>query len=362
MIVALISVLLLFVIFILFIKTSRFGRLPSGDRLKKIQSSTYYRAGAFQNLSVTPDLTDGATFWSVMLDFTFNGSRRAKPSRAIPSQKTDLLSLDPQENVLVWFGHSSYFIQLDGKKFLLDPVLSGNASPMNFTTKSFPGSDIYIAADFPPIDYLVISHDHWDHLDHKFISAIKDKVKAVVTGLGTGAHLERWGYKPSQIQEMSWHESFSMDNGFTFDSVPARHFSGRGFKRNQALWTSFVLTTPTQKIFLGGDSGYDTHFKEIGDKFGPFDLAILECGQYNKSWKHIHMMPEEVVMAAIDLKAKQLLPVHWGKFVLAPHDWDEPIIRVVNESVKRNLRVLHPMIGEKVVWQNKQEFSRWWEE
>jgi L-ascorbate metabolism protein UlaG (beta-lactamase superfamily) len=344
----------------LFIGTARFGSLASAERLTRIQSSHFYKNGAFQNLSVTPDLTDGATFYTVFRDFLFRNSKRAMPQKSLPSIKTDLHTLKPSENVLVWFGHSSYFMQVDGKKILVDPVFSGNASPFKFTTKSFAGSDIYSASDFPPIDYLILSHDHWDHLDYNVLRQLKNKIKMVVTGLGTGAHLERWGFSPSVIHEMEWNEEFVAADGFRFNSVPARHFLGRGLKRNQALWSSFVLQTPSLKIFIGGDSGYDSHFKTIGEAFGPFDLVILECGQYNKSWKHIHMMPEEVVLAAEDLKAKMLLPVHWGKFVLALHDWDEPISRVVQEATIRNMPVVHPMIGEKLLLKGNQQFSKWW--
>jgi L-ascorbate metabolism protein UlaG (beta-lactamase superfamily) len=344
----------------LFIGTMRFGSISSADRLQKIQSSRFFKNGAFQNLSVTPDLTDGATFFGVLVDFLFRKSKRAMPKKLVLSTKTDLYALHPSENVLVWFGHSSYFMQIGGKKFLVDPVLSGNASPFRFTTPSFPGTDIYHADDFPEIDYLILSHDHWDHLDYNILTKLKDKIKMVVTGLGTGAHLERWGFSKSSIREMEWNEEFVSQDGVRINSVPARHFSGRGFKRNQSLWSSFVLLIADHKIFIGGDSGYDTHFKIIGEKFGPFDLVILECGQYNKSWKHIHMMPEEVVTAAEDLKAKLLLPVHWGKFVLALHDWDEPIIRVVNEAKRKGMPIIHPMIGEKVFLKTDQKFSMWW--
>ena len=143
-------------------------------------------------------------------------------------------------------------------------------------------------------------------------------------------------------------------------TTPARHFSGRGFKRNTSLWLSLVVNTPTKKIFIGGDSGYDTHFKTIGEKFGPFDLVILECGQYNHYWKHIHMMPEEVVKAAEDLRAKKILPVHWGKFSLSLHAWDEPITRIILEARRKGMDVIHPMIGEAVYLDEEIQFSEWW--
>lgn len=195
-------------------------------------------------------------------------------------------------------------MQVDGKCILVDPVLSGNTSPIRFTTTSYKGSDVYIPADFPAIDYLLITHDHWDHLDHSTVLKLKLKIKKIITGLGTGAHLEHWGFDTNDIIEKNWNETIQLDNGFIVNTTPGRHFSGRGLKRNLSLWMSFVLTTPTMKIFIGGDSGYDTHFKTIGNAYGPFDVAILECGQYNPYRKYIHLMPEEVVQTGIDLQTK----------------------------------------------------------
>ncbi|HMG67845.1 MAG TPA: MBL fold metallo-hydrolase, partial [Chitinophagaceae bacterium] len=278
----------------------------------------------------------------------------------LPSVKTDLLHLDPSKNYLVWFGHSSYFIQIDGKKILVDPVFSGNASPLP-TTKSFPGSDVYTTGDLPEIDYLFLSHDHWDHLDYETILKLKPMVKQVITSLGTAAHLEFWGFDKKKIFEKDWKDEIILESGFIVNTASARHFAGRTFKRNRSLWMSFILQTPSMKLFLGGDSGYDTHFAEIGNKYGPFDLAILECGQYNPYWKYIHMMPEETVQAGFDLKAKKILPVHWAKFSLSLHDWDDSIKRVTLEASKKNLPVLHPMIGEVVDLNGPGIFSRWWE-
>ncbi len=316
----LIVILVLIVAVILFMQQPQFGKASSGDRLERIKSSPNYRNGKFQNLSYTPDLKEGVSYYTVMKEFFFGKSKRSIPGGILPSAKTNLHALHPDKDVMVWFGHSSYFLQIDGKKILVDPVLSGSASPVKFTTRSFKGSDIFTADDIPAIDYLFITHDHWDHLDYKTIIQLKTKIKKIITGLGTGAHLERWGFDKSIIIEKDWNEEVVLDPGFTVNTTTARHFSGRGFKRNSALWMSFVLTTPGKRIFLGGDSGYDKHFKEIGNQFGPFDLAILECGQYNEYWKYIHMMPEEAVQATIDLNAKVLIPVHWSKFSLALHD------------------------------------------
>lgn len=344
-----------------FMRSVPFGIISSGEKRKKIEQSPNYREGRFQNLHHTPNLVEGASYSRVMWDFFFAKDARNKPSYTLPSKKTDLLTLDPAKDILVWFGHSSYFIQVNGKKILVDPVLSGYASPVSFTTKSYKGTDGYSVDDIPAIDYLFITHDHWDHLDYATVSALQPRVKHVITGLGTGAHLERWGYDPQQISEKDWYEELALDTGFTVRALPARHFSGRGFTRDQSLWTSFALKTPGMHIYIGGDSGYDTHFAEIGEKYGPFDLAILECGQYNLYWKYIHLMPEEVITAARELRAGKVLPVHWAKFSLGIHAWDEPIKRVMDEARRQEQPILHPMIGEEVLLKENQVFQKWWE-
>lgn len=342
-------------------KQAQFGAYATGERLEKIKRSPNYRDGSFQNQHFTPTKVEGKSYFQLIREFIFDKSERNNPDKELPHQKTNLLTLPADKNVLVWFGHSSYFIQVDGKKILVDPVFSGNASPLKFTTKSFPGTDVYSPDDMPVIDYLFISHDHWDHLDYPTIIALQPKIKKIITGLGTAAHFERWGFDIHNIIEKDWNESIKLDNGFNVTTLPARHFSGRTFKRNQSLWLSFALTTPSMKIYLGGDSGYDTHFAEIGKTFGPFDLAILECGQYNQNWKYIHMMPEEVIQAAIDLRSTKVLPVHWAKFSLGQHAWDEPIIRVTKEGERKNFPVLHPMIGQEVNLPGENSFTKWWE-
>jgi len=343
-----------------FINRPEFGKMPSGERLERIEKSPNYRDEKFQNLSFTPDLAEGETMLKVLKKFFFEKDKRSKPGSLLPSQKTDLFALKPEENIIVWFGHSSYFMQIDGKKFLVDPVFSGAASPIPATTRSFPGSDVYTAADFPDIDYLFISHDHWDHLDYQSVMQLKPKIKAIITGLGTGEHLEYWGFDPKIIIEKDWNETIDLGNGFIVHTTPGRHFSGRSFTRNKALWMSFVLQTPSRKIFIGGDSGYDTHFAKIGTDFGPFDLAIVECGQYNKSWRNIHLLPEEMITVAKDLKTKVLMPVHWGKFALALHAWDEPVSLITEAAKKENLPLITPMIGEKVNLDAPKVYESWW--
>ncbi|KAA0991589.1 MBL fold metallo-hydrolase [Dyadobacter aurulentus] len=344
----------------IFMRQPQFGRKPTGARLERIKQSPNFRGGEFQNQSNTPALAEGSSYLKVMTKFFFGKSKFNIPDALIPSQKTDLLRLDPKENVLIWFGHSSYFMQIDGKTFLVDPVLSGSASPIRFTTPSFKGSDVYAVADFPAIDYLLISHDHYDHLDYKTILELKPKVKQVITGLGTGEHFEYWGYEPAKITEKDWNETVDLGGDFKVHITPGRHFSGREFARNKALWVSMVLQTPTKKIFIGGDSGYDHHFKKIGEQFGEFDLALLECGQYNEAWKYIHMMPEETVTAAKELHARKLMPVHWAKFSLALHDWNEPIQRAAIEAKKQNMPLVTPLIGQKVDLDGEQVWEEWW--
>ncbi len=336
-----------------------FGKTPSGERLEKVKQSPNYRDGKFQNLSHTPDLAEGVGYYKVTKDFFFDKDKRNQPKDILPSVKTDLHSL--QDNCLVWFGHSSYYMQVDGKKILVDPVLSGNASPFSFTTKSFKGSDVYSPDDFPEIDYMFISHDHYDHLDYETMLKIKPKVKKIIMGIGVGEHFESWGFDANVLIEKDWNETILLDDGFIVHTTPARHFSGRGFKRNQSLWMSYVLYSPSMKIYIGGDSGYGSHFKTIGQQHGSFDLAILECGQYHEYWKYIHMMPEEVAQAAVDLKAKKLFPVHWAKFSLALHAWDDPIKRVSAEAIRKGMPFITPMIGEVTSLNSTSPSKSWWE-
>ena len=345
----------------IFLKHPKFGKRPTGERLLSIKTAPNYQNGAFQNQSITPALTEGANFFSIIKEFYFEQKSRVTPMDSIPSDKTDLLNLDIKEDVLVWFGHSSYFMQIDGKRILVDPVLCGYASPFSFSTKAFRGANNYTTDDIPPIDILFISHDHWDHLDYDSIKKLEPKIKQVICGLGTGEHLEHWGYSPKKIIEKNWNERIPLDNGFTVHTAPARHFSGRGLKRNQALWTAFVLQTPTMNVFIGGDGGYDKHFAEIGSAFGPFDLVILENGQYDKNWKYIHMMPGEILNAARDLKAQKILAVHNSKFKIANHPWDEPMKNVAALFKTESIRLLTPKIGEQVnLKDNNQVFTEWW--
>lgn len=345
----------------LYMRLSKFGKAPEGTRLERIKQSPNFKNGIFENLSITPQLAEGYTMPGILYDNFFIKKERVTPVDTIPSRKTDLLSLPMDQDVLVWFGHSSYYLQLNGNRILVDPVLSGNASPLPGTMKSFKGTDVYTVEELPAIDYLFISHDHYDHLDYETIIKLKSKVRQVICGLGVGAHFEHWGYDSARVQEKDWHESIAFDSGLTVHITPARHFSGRGFKRNNTLWCSYVLETSTRKIYVGGDSGYDAHFAAIGQKFGPFDLAIVENGQYNVAWRYIHTLPNETLQAAQDLRAKRLFPVHNSKFKLASHAWDEPLSMVAELNKKIGIPLVTPYIGQVVNLDDEQQsFEQWW--
>ncbi|WP_267402595.1 MULTISPECIES: MBL fold metallo-hydrolase [unclassified Chryseobacterium] len=361
LVIAVVAIVLLY-----FIITGQqvFGAEAKGKRLERMQKSEHYKNSQFQNLSPTPSIAEGYSMPKVMFDFMVKKKDPLlKPLHNIPSIHTDLKSFPKDQDVFIWLGHSSYYIQTDGVSFLIDPVLSLYGSPFKFFNKAFSGADIFKPEDIPNIDYLVITHDHYDHLDYPTVKAIKDRVKKVILPLGVGAHLERWGYEYEQLIEEEWCGEAILKNNLKITFTPARHFSGRKVKRNVTLWTSYVLETPTKKLFLGGDSGYDTHFKMIGEKYGPFDYVFIENGQYNEAWKYIHGLPEDVIQACIDLKSKNVIPVHSSKFALALHAWNEPLKKVTSLGKDKNLNILTPMIGEPVDL-NKSDnvFRIWWED
>ncbi|WP_086597036.1 MBL fold metallo-hydrolase [Hymenobacter crusticola] len=338
---------------------SIFGSNPTATRLERVKDSPHYRDGAFQNLERTAVTRQDASYREMVTDY-FHRPKDSVPSFALPSVSTDLHTLPASQPTIVWFGHSSYFIKSADTTILVDPVFSGNAAPVPGFSKSFPGTDVYGVDNMPPIDYLFISHDHYDHLDYKTITRLLPKVKRVYTALGVGAHLESWGMPADRITELDWWEQLILVPGLQLTATPARHFSGRGLTRGKTLWSSFVLKLHGYTLFLGGDSGYGPHIREIGEKCGPFDLAILECGQYGKDWPNIHMFPEEVVQAAQELRTKMLLPVHWAKFALASHSWDEPIRRLMKKAEQDNLAVTTPRIGEPMVLGTSYPQAAWW--
>jgi L-ascorbate metabolism protein UlaG (beta-lactamase superfamily) len=345
---------------ILIMRQPVFGSNPKNDRLVRIQKSPNYKNGAFANLQDTLMMAPDASYTKLIVDFFLGKPAYTEPSKKMLSVKTDLKALKEGEPVLVWFGHSSYLLKTNGKNFLIDPVLSGKASPVSVFGKSFDGSDVYTVDDFPDLDVVILTHDHYDHLDYSTILKLRDKTKHFYTALGVGSHLIHWGVDKNKITEFDWWQGGTVSDGIQLTAAPARHFSGRGFTRFKTLWVSFILKTQTHNFYLGGDSGYGDHFKVIGEKFGPFDLALLECGQYDKQWPYIHMSPEETVQAGVDVKAKVLMPVHWAKFSLALHPWNEPVERAIKEAQKINLKLATPQIGEPFFINQSPPSEAWW--
>ena len=338
-----------------------FGAKAKGMRKERIQASPHFLKGQFQNPMPTPAFTEGYGMAKVTWEWLFDRAPKRNPDRRLPAVKTDLLAFQKTDEVLVWFGHSSYYFQLGGLRFLVDPVFSGSASPFKKGIPAFAGTNEYGVDDLPDIDVLLITHDHYDHLDYPTIRALLPKINQVYCGLGVGAHLQRWGVPAGQLREFDWHHHHQINSQIQLSTVPTRHFSGRGLIRNGTLWLGFVIETPAFKMLVGGDSGYGHHFQEIGAKHGPFDLAILENGQYDRKWKYIHMQPEEVLQAAQDLRAKRLLPVHSAKFALANHPWDEPLSRIHKSAQQQDVLLATPKIGEILQLQNPaQTFDTWW--
>jgi L-ascorbate metabolism protein UlaG (beta-lactamase superfamily) len=357
--VILILLVLISASFFLFMQQKQFGKDPFGAKLARVRQSPNYRGGAFQNPMPTEMMLKDTSYPKLIWE-SFNKPSSVRPPKSLPSVKTDLKNLSDEKPVIVWFGHSSYLIKSNGFTILVDPVIRGHASPVSFFGKPFPGSDVYSLSDLPPIDLVLITHDHYDHLHYESIRQLAGPVKYFCTSLGVASHLEHWGVAPQKITEFDWRETKSILPEIELTATPARHFSGRTFKRGTTLWSSFVLKLHGHKLFLGGDSGYGNHFTEIGSKYGPFDIAILECGQYGKSWPYIHMLPEETVMAAKDLNAAVLLPVHWGKFELAFHDWDDSIKRVTKAAEESNQSITTPLIGEPVILNSNYPNKTWW--
>lgn len=333
----------------IFLHSPAFGRSPRGERLERIMRSPHYRDGAFHNEREVPVMTSDKNLIQGAVEFLFRKTDGLRPDRPLSVIKTDLKKMPFNENRLVWFGHSSYLIQVDGRRILVDPVFC-SASPVSFVNKPFKGTDVYRPQDMPYIDYLIITHDHWDHLDYQTVTALKDRVGQVICALGVGEHLEYWGFDKEHIVELDWEESSALDSGFTVHCLPARHFSGRGLHPNQTLWASFLMETPTQTVYMAGDGGYGSHFAEIGKRFPNIDLAILENGQYNEEWRYIHLMPRYMVQVAKELRAKKILTVHHSKYALSKHRWDEPLANARHMAEDDSLNVLIPQMGEEVKW------------
>jgi L-ascorbate metabolism protein UlaG (beta-lactamase superfamily) len=336
-----------------------FGKNPSKEKQAIYAKLPNYKNGKWQNPNNFVFSPGDIPFFKILREILKNKATTI-PKNVIPSVPTDLKKLNSDKPVVVWFGHSSYFISYQGKNILVDPVFSGHASPFWFI-RAFKGSNEYKVEAMPEIDILIITHDHYDHLDMETARRLKPKVKKVVTALGVGSHLAYWGYDEKNIKELNWFESVEINKEIKLTATPAQHMSSRGLGLSKTLWASFVLQLGTYKFFIGGDSGYGQHFKDIGNKFGPFNLAFLENGQFNKYWRIIHEFPEEAVQAASDLRVQILFPVHWAKFRLAYHAWNGPIKDLLQLADKQNQLVTVPKIGEPYVVGTQPARMVWWD-
>lgn len=349
-----------------YINRPEFGRLPRGARLEKCQKSPHYKNGEFQNLVPVPVMSEQEgereNKFVALFKMIFGDKTGLVPKDTMLTKKTNLYELDKNKDAVVWMGHSSFFIQTGGYKILIDPVFSSFASPLFFINKAFAGSNIYTAGDIPEIDVLIITHDHWDHLDYPTIMALKEKIKNIVCPLGVGEHFEYWGFDADKLHEEDWYSKIEIADDLAIHILPSQHFSGRFLTANPTLWGSFAIITPQKKIYVSGDGGYGEHFKAIGEKFNGFDLAIMENGQYNLAWHNIHMLPDETARAASDLKARLVIPAHNSKFALARHAWQAPLADLAAASKDNNYKLLTPEIGELTVIDDTDfTFSKWWE-
>jgi len=305
-----------------------FGAAPNDESLTKIKASPNFREGRFHNLVET--VIDTSTPDQPGLLGSFLKPPKGKlPQAPLPSMRFDATQLTPGK--FAWLGHSTFLFNTGEKVILADPVFN-RASPVPFIGTPFALQHPTTVDDLPNIDVVIISHDHYDHLDHKAISDLNDKVEHFLVPLGLAAHLQHWGVTPEKIIEFDWYdEKRLLDISFTL--TPARHFSGRGLTdRYSTLWGSWVVQSDDVNVFFSGDGGYSSEFGKIGETFGPFDIAFIENGAYNKGWAQIHMMPEESVQASVDLRARVFFPIHWSRFDLSTHFWDEPAERAAKHA------------------------------
>lgn len=327
------------------------GGTPTKADRQRFAQSGHYVDGEFKNLLSTKALTEGNTA-SVLWNFIFHKNPCSRPPGPLPTQPLDSLTIvqkTPALTRVTWFGHSASLVEMAGQNILLDPMLSVEMGPLPLVTPKRYNPRLAITPEqLPQIAAVLISHDHYDHLDYQTIRKIKGKVGHFYVPLGIGAHLRAWGVAPARITEMNWGDSARLP-GITLRCTPSRHFSGRGLtNRNSTLWCSWVIKGPAKRIFYTGDGGYGPHFAAIGAQYGPFDLALVECGQYDRQWAEIHMRPEQSVQAARDVRAAAMLPVHWGAFTEANHAWNESVARASAEAARLGQPLTTPRLGEPV--------------
>ena len=355
-------VLLLSIGIMAFINLSpQFGASPSGNHLEKIKRSQNYAENRFVNLIPTSMDMGPKDILQTMKEWMSGGDNRI-PTKELPSQfETAQNNAQDSLTKFVWYGHSAFLMEIDGKFILLDPMLGSSASPVPFMTKRFAYTNPIDIDQINHVDAIILSHDHYDHLDYPSIMKLKDKVNHFYTPLGVGSHLKRWGVDETKITELDWWEPAALEH-LQIIATPARHFSGRGLSdRNKTQWASWIVRGKHENIYFSGDSGYGPHFKEIGDKYGPFDFAMMECGQYNKKWEAIHMMPEQTIQASLDVRAKRMMPIHWSAFNLSLHAWTDPVVRAVKAAKVHEVDIITPIIGRQFSPGNKELITtEWW--
>jgi L-ascorbate metabolism protein UlaG (beta-lactamase superfamily) len=342
---------------------SSFGRKASGLRLERMRASARYVDGAFINTHrVSPGLKKGTVF-PTMWELLRGGQRRTPPG-PLPSSSPLLAWAKPATTGLraTWLGHSTVLLEIDGLRVLTDPVWGDRASPATFAgPKRFQPVPVPISL-LPPLDAVVISHDHYDHLDYPTILELARLEVPFFTSLGVGAHLESWGVPPDRITEFDWWEGAELARGgLTITAAPSQHFSGRGVGgRNGTLWSSFAIRGEKHAVFFSGDTGLTPEYQEIGNKLGPFDLVMLEVGAFHPAWGDIHLGPENALEALSLVGGGSFLPVHWGTFNLAMHAWDEPAESLVQLAPKKNVHLVMPLLGEPVEPSRAETVAPWW--
>ena len=341
------------------------GTSAAGLRLERMKASPLWTDDRFQNKHpVLPNLRDPAVPMPSIKDFICGGERRV-PSKPLPSiNPLDTWAKKPQSGLrITWLGHSTMLIEIDGVRVLTDPVWGPRASPSALIgPKRFQPVPISLR-EMPPVDIVVVSHDHYDHLDYPTIRALAKTGVPFVTSLGVGAHLEYWGIQPARITELDWWESHTVPNtDVVLTAAPSQHFSGRGLKdRNATLWSSFAVRSPKHSVFFSGDTGLTTEYRSIRERLGPFDAVMLEIGAFYPAWGDIHLGPDNALMAHAMLGGV-FMPVHWGTFSLAMHAWDQPAERLLELAPRTDAQLLMPLLGQPVEPAHAEAVKPWWRE
>jgi L-ascorbate metabolism protein UlaG (beta-lactamase superfamily) len=337
-----------------------FGARPGGARAERVRRSPQFRDGAFRNAVSTTTVkpSEGPGILRELL----SGRAARKPAGAIPLVRPrSAAPTGPGELHVTWYGHASALVEIEGARILVDPVWSDRCSPSRLAGPRRLHPMPLTLPELPPVDAIVISHDHYDHLDLPTVRALLAcQVAPFVVPLGVGAHLERWGVPAQRIIELDWDEETRIA-GVTLTATAAQHFSGRTLARDYTLWGSWVIAGPSRRLFYTGDSGYFAGYADIGERYGPFDATLVQIGAYAPNWPEIHMTPEEAVAAHLDLRGGLLIPVHWATFVLAFHPWAEPVDRLWQEAKARDVTLAVPRPGERVDVTDPPSVSGWWQ-